>query len=65
MEFELEKILVIPLLFFALILADSTDVLKKRYLKGVRSINATKIAAIIFILAGINVNDHTFFIFKW
>jgi cytochrome c-type biogenesis protein len=46
----------IPVLFFALILADSTDLLKKKYLKGVRSMNrvATKIAAIIFILAGIN-----------
>lgn len=47
---------VIPLLFLALILADGTDMMKKKYLKGVRSINraAAKVAAVIFILAGIN-----------
>lgn len=45
----------IPFLFLALILADSADMMKKR-LKKIRSFNkvVTKIAAIIFILAGLN-----------
>jgi cytochrome c-type biogenesis protein len=47
---------VLPLLFLAIILADGTDIFKKKYLKKMRSLNRvmTKIAGIIFILAGIN-----------
>lgn len=46
----------LPLLFLVLILVDSADLLKKKMFKKVRSFNrwVTRIAAIIFILAGIN-----------
>jgi cytochrome c-type biogenesis protein len=47
---------VLPVLFFAVIMADSADILKKKYMKRIRSFNraATITAAIIFILAGVN-----------
>lgn len=46
----------VPLIFFVLILIDSSDMIKQKYFKKTKSLNQwlTKIAAIIFLLAGIN-----------
>ncbi|MDF0727719.1 sulfite exporter TauE/SafE family protein [Cytobacillus sp. S13-E01] len=46
----------IPLIFFVLILVDSSDIIKQKYFKKTKSLNRwlTKFAAIIFLLAGIN-----------
>lgn len=46
----------IPLIFFVLILVDSSEIIKEKYFKKTKSLNKwlTKAAAIIFLLAGIN-----------
>ncbi|MDC3418134.1 sulfite exporter TauE/SafE family protein [Aquibacillus salsiterrae] len=46
----------VPLIFFVLILIDSSDMIKQKFFKKTKSLNnwLTKIAAIIFLLAGIN-----------
>ncbi|MFZ3579087.1 cytochrome c biogenesis CcdA family protein [Virgibacillus sp. DJP39] len=46
----------VPLIVFVLILVDSSDIIKQKYFKKTKSLNRwlTKIAAIIFLLAGIN-----------
>ncbi|MDC3414796.1 sulfite exporter TauE/SafE family protein [Aquibacillus sp. 3ASR75-11] len=46
----------VPLIVFVLILIDSTDIIKEKYFKKSKSFNRwmTKVAAIIFLLAGIN-----------
>lgn len=46
----------IPLIFFVLILVDSSELIKQRYFKKTKSLNRwlTKLAAIVFLLAGIN-----------
>ncbi|WP_170007189.1 urease accessory protein UreH domain-containing protein [Bacillus fonticola] len=46
----------IPLIFFVLILVDSSDMIKQKFFKKTKSLNRwlTKVAAIIFLLAGIN-----------